>query len=87
MDQHINERLQKILKEYLYPELNLEELNEDDFLANYGLDSTGILKLIVKIEEEFGFEVRDEDFDNENFQTISCLKIFIKSKIEEENRR
>jgi len=84
MDQHINERLQKILKEYLYPELNLEELNEDDFLANYGLDSTGILKLIVKIEEEFGFEVRDEDFDNE---TISCLNNFIKSKIEEENRR
>lgn len=84
MSKTTKEIVQNILFKHI-DTVQVQELDEHEYLTNYGLDSTGILKLIIGIEDEFGFEVKDDDFDNENFQTLSCLISFVERK-ERENK-
>jgi acyl carrier protein len=54
--------------------------DDDSFLENGIIDSTGILELIGFIEEEFGIEVRDEDLVPDNFDSISRLCRYIAAR-------
>lgn len=51
--------------------------DEDSFLENGIIDSTGILEVVAWIEETFGFRVPDADLLPENFDSISCLGRYI----------
>jgi acyl carrier protein len=51
--------------------------DDDSFLENGIIDSTGILELIGFIEQEFGVDVRDEDLVPRNFDSISGLCRYI----------
>lgn len=46
------------------------------------LDSMAVVALAVALEREFGFEIDDEDFRGEVFETIGTLAGFV----EEQNR-
>jgi acyl carrier protein len=54
--------------------------DDDSFLENGIIDSTGILELIGFIEEEFGIDVRDEDLIPQNFDSISKLCRYIATR-------
>lgn len=47
--------------------------DETPLLAGGGLDSLGIVQLVVFLSESFGIEVSDEDFVPENFETVGHL--------------
>ena len=59
-------------------------LDEEDELAEYGMNSTTILKLIMDMENEFNFEVCDDDFDLKNFRNIHNIVYYSENKINEE---
>jgi len=44
------------------------------------IDSTGVLELIVFIEENFNVTVADEELVQSNFSSISAIDRFIQSK-------
>ncbi|GAC1445111.1 MAG: acyl carrier protein [Chloroflexota bacterium] len=45
------------------------------------IDSTGILELVMFVEESFGIVVTDDEVVPENFDSISALARYITSKL------
>jgi acyl carrier protein len=53
---------------------------EDSFLDKGIIDSTGILEIIMFLEEQFGIKVADSEMLPENLDSISNLVRFIGKK-------
>ncbi len=55
-----------------------EELTDDlPLIADRVIDSLGLLRLVGRLEEEFGIQVRDEDVVAANFGSIAQISAFI----------
>lgn len=81
--ENIEERLKKMIVERLFMTIAPEGIDAGKSLIDaYGVDSVSLLELVVGIEEEFGIEVGDEDFDVASFQSVDALKAFVKGKID-----
>ncbi|MDM7999874.1 MAG: acyl carrier protein [Dehalococcoidia bacterium] len=58
-----------------------QDLKDDVSLMEEGImDSTGVLNLVMFIEETFGVQVRDEELVPENLDSIDRLVSFVKRK-------
>jgi acyl carrier protein len=51
------------------------------FLEEGIVDSTGVLELILFVEECFGVQVADEDVTPANFDSVTQLATYIRSKV------
>jgi D-alanine--poly(phosphoribitol) ligase subunit 2 len=69
------------LKSYIFQELLYIEdpaaFGEHDDLLQAGLDSMGIMRLVIYIENEFGVTLPDDELAPENLQTLSRLENWI----------
>lgn len=66
----IKEQLYKILKDLS----SLDTFDETMALQNdLGLDSLGLVTLLVEIEETFNFELKPEDMDPFKYETVETL--------------
>jgi acyl carrier protein len=54
--------------------------HEMSLIENGIIDSTGILELVVFLEDTFGLCVKDEELVPENLSSIHNISVFIKSK-------
>ena len=54
--------------------------NDDSFLDKGIIDSTGILELVMFLEEQFGVKVDDSELLPENFDSINRLAQFVGRK-------
>ena len=54
--------------------------NDDSFMEKGIIDSTGILEVVTFIEEDFGFNVEDEELIPENLDSVDNLAAFIQRK-------
>ena len=60
---------------------NLKEIKIDESLLDSGIiDSTGILELIMFLEEKFNITIEDDELTPENLDTIQNLVSFLASK-------
>ena len=58
-----------------------EDLDSDDsFLEKGIIDSTGILELVMFVEETYGIEVEDDEVIPENFDSINKLGAYLRRK-------
>jgi acyl carrier protein len=56
-------------------------LRDDASLLEEGIvDSTGVLNLVMFIEETFGIEVKDEELVPENLDSVDKLVAFVERK-------
>ena len=55
--------------------------NDDSFLENGIIDSTGILELVSYLEEQYKIEVADQELVPENLDSISNLARFLCKKL------
>ena len=70
---------QFIIENFLFEEdNNLKE--ETSFLESGIIDSTGILELVMYIEETYGISVDDEEIVPENLDSISNITQYIQRK-------
>ena len=69
-----------ILENYMFTDDESELNNDDSFLDLGIIDSTGIMEVVLFIEETFGLEVDDEELLPENLDSINNLVKFIASK-------
>lgn len=75
------EKLRKyILETYLFTTDDSALANDDSFLDKGIIDSTGILELVMYLEEEFGLAVADEELLPENLDSINNLVQFVARK-------
>jgi acyl carrier protein len=79
----IFEDLEKVLRTEIAVGLGIKSLTPDEDLLQQGiLDSLGIMKLIVYIEESYGIKIEDEEIIPENFQSLNSMVTFIGLKIQ-----
>lgn len=70
---------------YITNTLAVEELDEkldinDDLLGSGLIDSLGMMKLILFIENEFNVKVPPEDMTIENFMTVKHINEYLINK-------
>ena len=54
------------------------QLPDDASLLDRGIiDSTGVLEIVLFLEEEFGIKVKDSDMLPENFDTVDRMVQFV----------
>ena len=78
--------IENIIKEYvakdlLFSDNGFEYSNDDSFLEEGIIDSTGVLELVLFVEEEFGIAVEDQDVTRENFDSINELANYIRQRL------
>jgi len=56
-------------------------LDDDSFLEQGVIDSTGVLELVDWLEENFHIKVEDEEIVPENLDSVNNLSSFISKKI------
>ncbi len=69
------DELLEILKEIM-PGCDVE--NEQDFIGNKKLDSFSIMRLVVKISDEFDVEITPVDMVPENFKNATTIMNLIR---------
>jgi len=79
----ILESLEKVLLTEIAVDLGKKSLGADEDLLEQGIiDSLGIMKLVLFMEDTYGIVVADEEVVPENFQTVNMMVKFIKQKIQ-----
>lgn len=69
-----------ILENFLFSD-NGHKLPEDaSFLEEGIVDSTGVLELVMFVEETFNITVEDEEIMPENFDSVAQLATYIRHK-------
>ena len=77
----IEEQIRQYVAENLMFSDNGYQLPDDASLLEEGiLDSTGVLELVMFVEEEFGLSVKDEEIVPENFDSVARLAAYIGRK-------
>jgi len=61
-------------------DLNHEFSRTDSFLENGIIDSTGVLELVMFLEENFKINVNDDEIRPENLDSLENLVAYIKKK-------
>lgn len=73
--------MKKTLRDFIFQELVFipepEQFSDSDDLLEAGLDSMGIMRLIMFIEDKFGVTLPDTEIEPDNVQTINALEQWI----------
>ncbi len=70
------------LREFIFQELiftaSPDQFSNNDDLLKAGLDSMGIMRLVMFIEDEFGVTLPDTEIEPENIKSFHTLEAWIK---------
>jgi acyl carrier protein len=69
-----------ILENYLFTDDQSALSNQESFLDKGIIDSTGIMEVIMFLEEEFGISVEDEEMIPENLDSVNNIVAFVNRK-------
>ena len=59
-----------------------DRLNDDTPLLGNIIDSTGVIQLIMFVQERFGITVEDEEAMTDNFGSVRIVVDFIEKKLQ-----
>jgi acyl carrier protein len=80
MDEIIKKVRAFIFDNFLFDAEDDELGNDDSFLDQGIIDSTGVLELVEWLEDEFDITVDDEELIPENLDSVNSLAAFISRK-------
>lgn len=69
-----------ILDNFLFTSDERRLNNDVSFLEEGIVDSTGVLELVMFVEEGFGVTVEDEEIVPENFDSVTQLAHYVRQK-------
>jgi acyl carrier protein len=69
-----------IIDTFLFGDASLMPGDDQSLLQNGIVDSTGVLDLILLVEDKFGLRVADEDVTPENFDSVDRISRFLERK-------
>ncbi len=77
----ISESIEKILLTDIAAGSGKKSLGPEEDLLEHGLlDSMGIMRLILYLEENFGIKIEDDEIVPENFQTLNSMVAYVEKK-------
>lgn len=71
-----------ILENFLFTDDQSALKDDDSFLTQGIIDSTGILEVIYFLEEEFGIKLEDEEIIPENLDSVNNIVSLVARKAE-----
>jgi acyl carrier protein len=75
------QQIRNYVTESLLFSSNGYELDDSaSFLDNGIVDSTGVVELVLFVEESFGIEVEDDEIVPDNFDSVNSLSAYIQRK-------
>jgi acyl carrier protein len=80
MIQNIQQIRSFIFENFLFDAEESSLANDDSFLEQGVIDSTGVLELVNWLEETFSIKVHDEELVPENLDSVNKLASFIAKK-------
>jgi acyl carrier protein len=72
---------QYLAENFLFSDNGYKLGDEASFLEEGVVDSTGVLELVMFVEETFGIIVQDEEIVPQNFDSVSQLAAYIRRKL------
>ena len=73
--------MKKQIRDFIFNELifvpDPTQFSDDDDLLEAGLDSMGIMRLIMFIEEQFGVTLPDAEIDPDNVRSFNTLEKWV----------
>jgi acyl carrier protein len=72
---------QYLAENFLFSNNGYELEDEASFLEEGIVDSTGVLELVMFVEETFGITVQDEELVPQNFDSVSQLAAYVRRKL------
>lgn len=57
--------------------------SEDSFLEKGLIDSTGVLEVVMFLEERFGIKVQDEELIPDNLDSLARIAGFVERKLQQ----
>lgn len=69
-----------ILENFLFTDHSDDLTDETSFLEEGIVDSTGVLELVMFVEETFGIRVEDEEIIPDNFDSVEKLSRYVERK-------
>jgi acyl carrier protein len=69
-----------ILENFLFSNNGYELAEDASFLEEGIVDSTGVLELVMFVEETYNITVQDEEIVPENFDSVAQLTAYIRRK-------
>ena len=77
----LNQEMKKKLRAFIFEELIFvaepEQFSDDNDLLEAGLDSMGIMRLIMHLENEFDVTLPDNEIEPENVKSFNALEQWI----------
>lgn len=70
-----------VLESFLFTDDDGALDDADSFLERGIVDSTGIMEIILFVEEEFGLTVGDEEMVPENLDSVANLVAYVQRKV------
>lgn len=70
-----------ILENFLFDADEDALKNDDSFLEQGIIDSTGVLELVEWLEEQFNIKIEDDELTPENLDSVTLISAFIEKKI------
>lgn len=79
----VEDKVKKVITERLKLNVNTERISKDTPLIGkgLGLDSVGVLELVVGLEQEFDIMFDDSEMNIELFENIGSLTNYVSSKL------
>jgi len=82
----IIERMRNILEPWVSDAALIDKISEKtNLITDLGLDSIGILQMILGVEKEFDISIETSELDSETFSIMSNLLEIIEKKLYENN--
>lgn len=84
LPERIEDRVKRVIVGTLSLEIDPAEIEDADVLfgGEMGLNSMAMIELVIGLEEEFGFEVSDEDLRAEVFESVQTMSDYVRSALE-----
>lgn len=82
----IIEQLRAIVEPWVSDNDLIDHIKEEtNLIADLGMDSIGVLQLILGIEREFGISIKNHELDSRLLSMLGNLVNMIQSKLNEDN--
>ena len=81
--QNIQQELRQfVIDNFLFGQGNGNLRNDDSFLDKGIIDSTGVLELVVFLEEKYRLKIEDRELVPDNLDSINNLVRFVETKLQ-----
>jgi acyl carrier protein len=78
----IEAKLKAMIVDRLFLKVKPEEIpTAASLMDTYGVDSVSLLELVVGLEEAFGIQLEDGDFNVRNFVSVAALRDFVRARL------